>query len=220
MLGQVDGSLATKFTANFNLFGGTLMALHTERHLPFMKKLDSLENMGCFCFTELGYGNNAPKMETTATYDEKTQEFIVHCPTTASQKYWITNGAVNANQAIVFAQTIVKGKNEGVNSFIVQIREKDMSLSPGVFIEDMGFKVALNGIDNGRIIFTNVRIPRENMLNKYNDVLPDGTFVSEQKKASARFFKVTERLLSGRLCISSMTLANIKTVLHETIRYS
>jgi len=69
MMGLVNGNLATKFTVQFNLFGGSLMALHTERHLPFMKKVDSLEHMGCFCFTELGYGNNAPMMETTAVYD-------------------------------------------------------------------------------------------------------------------------------------------------------
>lgn len=103
MLGTVNGSLATKFTVQFNLFGGSLMALHTERHLPFMKQVDSLKNMGCFCFTELGYGNNAPKMETTATYDVNTKEFIIHCPTVQSQKYWITNGACHANFAIVFA---------------------------------------------------------------------------------------------------------------------
>lgn len=60
MLGMIDGSLATKFTVQNNLFGGTLMALHTERHLDFMRQVDSLYNMGCFCFTELGFGNNAP----------------------------------------------------------------------------------------------------------------------------------------------------------------
>lgn len=72
MLACLNGSLATKFTVQFNLFGGTLMAMSTERHLPFMKTVDSLKSMGCFCFTELGYGNNAPKMETTATYDAAT----------------------------------------------------------------------------------------------------------------------------------------------------
>ena len=71
MLGYCNGDLSTKFTVQFNLFGGSLMALHSERHLPFMKKVDSLTNMGCFCFTELGYGNNAPQMETTATYDHE-----------------------------------------------------------------------------------------------------------------------------------------------------
>jgi len=69
MLGYTDGSLATKFTVQANLFGGTLIATSTERHLPFLKKVDDLTHMGCFCFSELGYGNNAPKMETTATYN-------------------------------------------------------------------------------------------------------------------------------------------------------
>jgi acyl-CoA oxidase len=91
-----------------------------------------------------------------------------------SQKFWITNGACHANYAVVFAQTIVKGKNEGVNAFIVQIREKDMTPSAGVTIEDMGVKLGLNGIDNGRLVFSNVVIPRVNMLNKYNDVTEDG----------------------------------------------
>ena len=63
-------------------------------------------------------------METTSTYDEKTKEFIVHSPTTLSQKYWITNGAVHADYALVFGQTIVKGKKEGVNAFLVPVRDK------------------------------------------------------------------------------------------------
>lgn len=137
-----------------------------------------------------------------------------------SQKFWITNGACHANYAVVFAQTIVKGKNEGVNAFIVQIREKDMTPSKGVTIEDMGVKLGLNGIDNGRLIFSNVVIPRVNMLNKYNDVTEDGQFISETPKINARFFKVADRLLSGRLCISAMCIAGTKAVLHHTIRYS
>ena len=72
MLGQIDPSLVTKFTVQFNLFGGTLTGLYSKRHLPIMKEVDSLKNMGCFCFTELGYGNNAPEMETIAEYDHST----------------------------------------------------------------------------------------------------------------------------------------------------
>jgi acyl-CoA oxidase len=140
--------------------------------------------MGCFCFTELGYGNNAPKMETTAIYEASTQEFTINCPTPQSQKYWITNGACHANWAIVFAQTIINGKNEGINTFLVQIRDDKMKPMPGVFIEDMGVKIGLNGVDNGRLIFTNVKIKRDQMLNKLNDVKPDGEFVSKYKKPS------------------------------------
>ena len=126
MLGQIDGSLATKFTVQFNLFGGTLVGLHSERHLPLMRKVDRLNNMGCFCFTELGYGNNAPEMETTAVYDQASQTFTIHSPSLLSQKFWITNGACHANYAIVFAKTIVKGKNEGIHAFVVQIRDENM----------------------------------------------------------------------------------------------
>lgn len=220
MLGQIDGSLVTKFTVQFNLFGGTLMALHSARHLAFMRKVDSLENMGCFCFTELGYGNNAPKMETTAHYDETTGEFIINSPSTLSQKFWITNGACHANYAIVFAQTIVKGRNEGVNGFIVRIRDDHMKPCKGVFIEDMGVKLGLNGIDNARLSFDHVHIPRSSMLNSFNDVNEKGEFTSDVKKVSARFFKVADRLLSGRLCISAMTLSATKAALALTIRYS
>lgn len=35
-------------------------------------------------------GNNAVEMQTTATYDPVTQEFIIHTPTTLAQKFWIT----------------------------------------------------------------------------------------------------------------------------------
>lgn len=84
MLCLADGALVTKFTVQFNLFGGTLIALHTDRHRAFMDKVDDLTHMGCFCFTELGYGNNAVEMETTAIYDQDKQEFVIHSPTTLS----------------------------------------------------------------------------------------------------------------------------------------
>lgn len=170
MIAQVDGNLSTKFTVQFNLFGGTLTGLYSERHLPIMKQVDNLKNMGCFCFTELGYGNNAPEMETTAHYDHSTQEFTIHSPTVLSQKFWITNGACHANYAIVFAQTIVKDKQEGVNAFIVPIRDETMKPCAGVTIEDMGMKIGMNGIDNARLAFDHVKIPRINMLNRLADV--------------------------------------------------
>jgi acyl-CoA oxidase len=185
-----------------------------------MKEVDSLKHMGCFCFTELGYGNNAPKMETTATYDKETGEFTINSPTVLSQKFWITNGACHANYAIVFAQTIVNGKNEGINSFIVRIRDDKMQPCKGVMIEDMGVKMGLNGIDNGRLTFDHVKVPRTAMLNSFNDVNEKGEFISDLKKPSARFFKVADRLLSGRLCISAMCLAATKVCLFMTIRYS
>ncbi len=71
---------------------------------------------------------------------------------------------------------IAKGKKFGVKSFLVPLREpSDFSLKPGVSIGDCGAKMGRNGIDNGWIQFTNVRIPRENMLMKHTKVFSDGS---------------------------------------------
>ena len=90
----------------------------------------------------------------------------------------------------------------------------------GVMIEDMGMKIGLNGIDNGRLMFDHVRVPRTAMLNAFNDVTAEGKFVSDIPKASQRFFKVADRLLSGRLCIAAMSITSAKLCIHHAIRYS
>jgi acyl-CoA oxidase len=137
-----------------------------------------------------------------------------------SQKYWITNGAVHANYALVFAQTIVSGKQEGVNAFLVPIRDTSLKALTGVEINDMGMKMGLNGIDNAALKFHQVRIPRVNMMNRYGDVDEKGVFTSTVKGIQQRFFKVTERLLSGRLCIASMALGGLKAMIYSTVKYS
>jgi acyl-CoA oxidase len=47
---------------------------------------------------------------------------------------------------------------------------------PGVTIGDCGKKNGLNGVDNGFIIFKNVRIPRENLLDRFSHVSEEGEF--------------------------------------------
>ena len=79
-----------------------MLKLGTERHhKKLLEGIDNLQDIGCFGLTELGYGNNAVEMETTAVYDEKTKEFIVNTPHPLAQKYWITNGAVHAKHVVV-----------------------------------------------------------------------------------------------------------------------
>ena len=90
-------------------------------------------------------------METTATYDNETKEFIVHAPPPLAQKYWITNGAVHAKHVVVMAQLHVNGKNEGIHAVLVRMRDDNMDTMPGVTIEDMGYKMGLNGVDNAKL---------------------------------------------------------------------
>ncbi|KAJ3227525.1 hypothetical protein HK099_001676 [Clydaea vesicula] len=219
VVGMVDGSVATKMTVNWNLFGGTVLNLGSDRHRKYLPAVDTMEGMGCFALTELGFGNNAIEMETTATYLNDSKEWVINCPTILSQKYWITNGAVHAKWAVVFAQTLINGKNEGIHAFIVRIRNDDLSICPGVLIRDMGYKLACNGVDNGLLSFSNVKIPQENILNRYSDVV-NGKFVSKIKSRRARFVTVADQLLAGRLCIASMCLGGTKTVLNIAFKYS
>jgi acyl-CoA oxidase len=114
----------------------------------------------------------------------------------------------------------VKGKNEGVNACLVRIRDEQMKPMKGVKIIDMGLKMGLNGVDNGALFFDKVRVPRVNMMNRYSDVDEKGNFTSETQNIPSRFFKVTERLLSGRLCIASLCMGASRSTLYIGIKYA
>lgn len=159
-------------------------------------------------------------METTAVWNDKENNFTITTPTINSQKFWITNGAFHANYAVVFAQTIVKGKNEGINAFLVRLRDDKMDLCEGVVIDDMGHKQGLNGVDNARIILRNVSIPRENLLNKLSNINEKGEFSSKISNRRQRFLAASNRLLSGRLCIASMAISSAKLTLLITNKYA
>jgi len=219
--GLCDGSMSTKLTVQFNLFGGTVLKLGTKKHHDLLVEgIDSFNKVGCFALTELGYGNNAIEMETTAIYDSKTDEFIINTPSTKAQKYWITNGAIHAHYCVVFASLIHDGINEGLHGFLVPIRKQDLTVEEGVKIWDMGHKIGINGIDNGALWFDNVRIPRDNLLDKTSTMSPSGEFSSSVEGRRKRFLVLADQLLSGRVCIANMVMGSTKTCLSGTIRYA
>ncbi|CAD7948481.1 unnamed protein product [Amoebophrya sp. A25] len=221
----VDGSFATKLTVQFNLWGGTVYRLGSEEHRQFFaNKTNSSDVVGCFGLSELGFGNNAVEMETTATYNKEDDTFSIHSPSVLSQKYWITNGACHAHFCVVFAQLIIDGKRQGVHGFITQIRDlKSLQTMPGCRVEDMGTKIGLNGIDNAKILFEQVRIPRSHMLSSYAEVEKGGNYVwkagAKAPKLRERFLRLADQLLSGRLCISSMMIGATKVVTTISTRY-
>jgi acyl-CoA oxidase len=215
-----DQSLVTKFGVQFGLFGGSIYLLGTERHhARYLRDVGTLALPGCFAMSELGHGSNVRELETEAVFDPAAREFVIHTPRESARKEWIGNAARHGRMAVVFAQLVVDGERHGVHAFLVPIRAADGTVMPGVRIEDNGAKGGLNGVDNGRIWFDRVRVPRENLLNRWADVLPDGTYTSTVANPSRRFFTMLGTLVGGRMSVALSSLSVAKVGLTIAIRY-
>ncbi|MFZ3414782.1 acyl-CoA dehydrogenase [Arthrobacter sp. 3Tela_A] len=215
-----DPSLQIKAGVQWGLFGSAVLHLgNREHHEKWLPGIMSLEIPGCFAMTETGHGSDVSSIATTAEYDEASQEFIINTPFRAAWKDYIGNAAVNGKAAVVFAHLITKGVDHGVHAFYVPLRDENGFL-PGIGGEDDGVKGGLNGIDNGRLHFSNVRIPRTNLLNRYGDVAEDGTYTSSIESPGRRFFTMIGTLVQGRVSLDGAAVAASKLGLNIAIKYA
>ena len=215
-----DLSLLVKFGVQFGLWGGAIQQLGTRMHHErYLEPTAKLELIGCFAMTETGHGSNVQVLGTTATYDPGTDTFVVHTPDDDAKKDYIGNAACHARLAAVFAQLIVEGENHGVHALVVPLRDEQGNPHDGVRIEDCGEKMGLNGVDNGRIWFDHVRVPRQALLNRYGEVNDRGEYESPIENANKRFFTMLGNLVQGRICISGGSVSAAKTALTIAVRY-
>ncbi|PKI42740.1 hypothetical protein CRG98_036868 [Punica granatum] len=204
-----------------DLRGGAIQFFGTKRHHEkWLKDTENYMIKGCFAMTELGHGSNVRGIETVTTYDAKTEEFVINTPCESAQKYWIGGAANHATHTIAFSQLNINGTNQGVHAFIVQIRDADGNIFPNIRVADCSHKIGLNGVDNGRIWFDNVRIPRENLLNSVADVSPDGQYLSAIKDPDQRFAAFLAPLTSGRVTIAVSAIYSSKIGMAIAIRYA
>src|SRR5437868_545436 len=164
----VDLSLLVKIGVQFGLFGGVIRRLGTERHHQrYLRAAMTMELPGCFAMTETGHGSDVQSIRTTATYDPAREEFTIHTPDDDARKDYIGNVSRDGRLAAVFAQLITAGKGRGVHVFLVPIRDQRGRPCPSVRIEDCGHKGGLNGVDNGRLWFDQVRVPGDALLDRF-----------------------------------------------------
>ena len=215
-----DLSVLVKVGVHFGLFGGAILQLGTERHhAAYLPDLITGKLMGCFAMTETGHGSNVQALGTVATYDAEAGEFVITTTEPDANKDYIGNAAMHAELAVVFAQLEVAGERHGVHALVVPIRQGGEP-APGVRIEDDGLKMGLNGVDNGKLWFDQVRVPREALLNRFADVTPEGVYESEIESANRRFFTMLGTLVQGRVCVGGAGINASKVALTIATRYA
>eukprot|EP00931_Biecheleriopsis_adriatica_P042963 TRINITY_DN24525_c0_g1_i2.p1 TRINITY_DN24525_c0_g1~~TRINITY_DN24525_c0_g1_i2.p1 ORF type:complete len:684 (+),score=155.84 TRINITY_DN24525_c0_g1_i2:41-2092(+) len=141
---------------------------------------------GAYAQTELGHGSNLRGLETTATYDKGTQEFIIHSPTLTSMKWWPT-GMYCCTHAAVMANLFIDGENLGFHGFMVQLRDEEGRVLPGIEIGEIGPKINADLTNIGYARFTGLRIPLFNMFARAQQVTPDGKYIKPASKAVSKF---------------------------------
>ncbi|GJJ75339.1 acyl-CoA oxidase [Entomortierella parvispora] len=223
-----DNSLSTMGGAHYGLYVGSIRELGSdELKAKWLPPADTFEIPGCFALTELGHGSNPRGIETEAHWDTKQGCYIINTPNITAQKYWIGAAAETAFMSVVWAQLYVpdpsnkdQWQHQGIHAFLVPIRDlKTREPCPGVTIRNCGAKSGLNGMDNGRLWFDHVKVPRNMCLDKYGGVNENGEYESMFQSKDQRFGGQLVNLSEGRvgLSISSANLA--KTALTIAIRY-
>jgi alkylation response protein AidB-like acyl-CoA dehydrogenase len=157
LVSSVDGSITALLSAHqsigvpqpLKMFGTDAQK---KKYLPRLAK----GAISAFALTETGVGSDPAAMETLAVPSEDGQAWILN-----GEKLWCTNGT-KAELMVVMARTpsaFVKGKEKRqITAFIV---ETDW---PGVEVTQRCHFMGLKALYNGVIRFTNVRVPKENVL--------------------------------------------------------
>ncbi|CAH0724580.1 unnamed protein product, partial [Brenthis ino] len=206
------------FLLHVGMFVPTLFGQCTaEQQAMWLPKALSMQIIGAYVQTELGHGTFIRGLETTATYDPTTEEFVLHSPTLTSYKWWASGLGRTANHCVVVAQLYTQGKCYGTHLFIVQIRDMETHKPlPGIKVGELGPRMGFNTADNGFLAFNQYRIPRNNMLMKNAQVKKDGTYVK-----TARHGKLTYgTMVLIRVNLVGEASFNLAKAVTIAVRYS
>ena len=171
------------FELHFGMFIPTLMGQGTAEQLEkWLQPALECKIIGTYAQTEMGHGTFLRGLETTASFDPQSDEFVVNSPTPTATKWWPGGLGKTATHAVVMARLFLDGKDHGPHPFVMQLRDLGTHRAlPGVTVGDIGPKLGYNGVDNGFLRFDHVRIPRSALLQKYAKVTRDGRYLPPPK---------------------------------------
>jgi alkylation response protein AidB-like acyl-CoA dehydrogenase len=195
-ISKVDASTSVCMSVNNSLVCYGIEEFGTEEQkkkylTPLAQgKKDGKLYIGAFLLSEPEAGSDATSQRTTA--EKKDDHYVLN-----GVKNWITNGNT-ASVYLVMAQTHPEKKSRGINVFIV---EKNW---PGVKVGAKENKLGIRGSDTHSISFTDVKVPKENMIGT------DGFG-----------FKFAMKTLSGgRIGIASQALGIASGAMDRAVAYS
>eukprot|EP01119_Soliformovum_irregulare_P011146 TRINITY_DN2776_c0_g1_i1.p1 TRINITY_DN2776_c0_g1~~TRINITY_DN2776_c0_g1_i1.p1 ORF type:complete len:666 (-),score=227.53 TRINITY_DN2776_c0_g1_i1:202-2058(-) len=150
-----------------------------EQVKTWLPKALNYEIIGTYAQTELGHGTFLRGLETTATFDQSKDAFILDSPTLTSTKWWPGGLGKSSNFVVLMARLILNGEDKGPHAFLLQIRDLETHEPlPGITVGDIGPKMAYETVDNGFLRLNKVEIPRRQMLMKYAQVSKDGVYTN------------------------------------------
>ena len=195
-ISKVDASVSVCVSVNNCLVCYGLQEYATEEQkqkylTPLAQgKKDGELYIGAFLLSEPEAGSDATSQRTTA--EDKGDYYLLN-----GTKNWITNGN-SASVYLVIAQTDVSKGSRGINAFIV---EKNW---PGVEVGAKENKLGIRGSDTHSILFTDVKVPKENLIGK------DGF----------GFTFAMKTLAGGRIGIASQALGIASGAFELSLAYS
>ena len=189
-LSRVCGTTGVIVSAHTSLGAEPIKKFGTpEQKEKFLRPLISGEKLGAFGLTEPNAGTDASGQQTKAVLDG--DEYVLN-----GSKIFITNGK-EADTYVIFAMTDKSKGNHGISAFIV---EKG---TPGFTFGTKEKKMGIRGSSTYELIFTDCRIPKENLL-------------GQEGKG---FAIAMQTLDGGRIGIASQALGLAQGALDSTIEF-
>jgi alkylation response protein AidB-like acyl-CoA dehydrogenase len=190
-LSRVDGSIGIIVAAHNSLCTNHIFKFGSEeQRLKYVAPLAQGKKLGCWSLTEPEAGSDAGGARTVAV--KKDGGWVIN-----GSKTFITNGHY-ADVCVCMAVTDQSRKTHGFSAFVV---EKG---TPGFRAGKKENKLGLRASDTSEIVFTDCRVPVENLLGKEGD----------------GFVNTLQVLDGGRISIAAMGLGMAQGAYEASIRYA